>query len=739
MRWWLALAFVLIAMLTAFATAQLFSLRYESALRDEAESIAIGRAVDAGSAIEDASEDGRLDRNPADVIQRIAERRRIAVWVYTFSGGLVTPHKSLGIDERNVPNRDEALRAALGDTAVGIAPRNYTYTDEATGATIIAQPLSDPDAQAMIAYAPRSEILSLTSIVRSNLIEAAIFAVGISAAMGLLVAAFIAARLRRIAAGAAAIEAGDFERPVSSSFRDELGQLAESIDRMRLNLRDSFRRLRSDRDRLSRLLERLHEGVITVRDDLSIDYANPAAARLLGVNDLEGGEDLPEPWEDFSLRALAVGLFRPGARVAQAAREPRRGSHLRGRGNPGRAGRAQRRDRAHGHLRAGAPRARRARVRDQRRARAAHAAGRHHERRRGAAGRRQGLARGARPLPRPHRARGGAPRAGWRAPCSCSPAPRRARRCRASRPIELRAAAAGRRGRPAPRGRRRRPGGLPARPDRARPARPRRAGRREPGRERRQAHEQRRDPDRGARQRRQRGLDRGRRQRHGHPARRARARLRPLLPRRRARSGRLRARAGDRAPGSCARSAASSSSIRPRGRRHDRTRRAPGRTGRARRSDAAAAGRRRRARHRSTRSRTRCEREGFDVDSEVDGEAALVGRPRAQLRPARARRDDARALRHRRLPHAARRERRADHPAHGARRRGRPRARARARRRRLRHEAVLDGRAGEPRARAAAPPRARPRRRPAPRCASSAACVSTSRATRSGWTARSCT
>ena len=111
MRWWLALAFVLIAMLTAFATAQLFSLRYESALRDEAESIAIGRAVDAGSAIEDASEDGRLDRNPADVIQRIAERRRIAVWVYTFSGGLVTPPKSLGIDERERP---EPRRGAAG-------------------------------------------------------------------------------------------------------------------------------------------------------------------------------------------------------------------------------------------------------------------------------------------------------------------------------------------------------------------------------------------------------------------------------------------------------------------------------------------------------------------------------------------------------------------------------------------------------------------------------------------------
>jgi len=39
-----------------------------------------------------------------------------------------------------------------------------------------------------------------------------------------------------------------------------------------------------------------------------IDYANPAAERLLGVG--APGDPLPDPWSDFSLRELAARLFR---------------------------------------------------------------------------------------------------------------------------------------------------------------------------------------------------------------------------------------------------------------------------------------------------------------------------------------------------------------------------------------------------------------------------------------------
>jgi signal transduction histidine kinase len=68
------------------------------------------------------------------------------------------------------------------------------------------------------------------------------------------------------------------------------------------------------------LFEQLQEGVIAVDSGLRVEFANPAAARLLGP--LRHGEPLPDPWVEPSLRRLANGLFRPGARIAQARVSP---------------------------------------------------------------------------------------------------------------------------------------------------------------------------------------------------------------------------------------------------------------------------------------------------------------------------------------------------------------------------------------------------------------------------------
>src|SRR2546423_1171839 len=53
-----------------------------------------------------------------------------------------------------------------------------------------------------------------------------------------------------------------------------------------------------------RVLTQLPQGVVLVDSNLLIDYANPAAERLLGVG--APGDPLPDPWPDFSLRELAA-------------------------------------------------------------------------------------------------------------------------------------------------------------------------------------------------------------------------------------------------------------------------------------------------------------------------------------------------------------------------------------------------------------------------------------------------
>ncbi|HYY76074.1 MAG TPA: ATP-binding protein [Gaiellaceae bacterium] len=307
MRWWLSFAFALIAAVTAAVVAQIFSQRSEAAFRERAQALAVGNSVAAAEAVSRSVREGRLRRSLAD----IAERRRLSLYVLDEDGQLLTPEESRGFSFASVPDGREAVERVFdGERHVA------THDDGRT--IVVGLRLRAGDAGALIAYAVRPELTAEVSIVRTKIIEAALLAVLFGAAVGLLIAVLIAARLRRIAAAAAAIEGGSFDRPLHAGFRDELGSLAASIDRMRVRLRESFQALRSDRDRLHRLLARLREGVVTVDPELRVDFANPSAAQMLGVGRLREGDPLPDPWPGFPLRDIAAGLFRSDAAVAEA-------------------------------------------------------------------------------------------------------------------------------------------------------------------------------------------------------------------------------------------------------------------------------------------------------------------------------------------------------------------------------------------------------------------------------------
>jgi signal transduction histidine kinase len=58
-----------------------------------------------------------------------------------------------------------------------------------------------------------------------------------------------------------------------------------------------------------RLLTRLPQGVVVLNKRLGVEYANPAARRLLGGGNVRVGEPLRDPWPDPSLRELGASLF----------------------------------------------------------------------------------------------------------------------------------------------------------------------------------------------------------------------------------------------------------------------------------------------------------------------------------------------------------------------------------------------------------------------------------------------
>jgi PAS domain S-box-containing protein len=114
-----------------------------------------------------------------------------------------------------------------------------------------------------------------------------------------------------------------FDRPrrfsgAQRSFALALGrQCAQALGRAQLYAAES-----EGRSGLSRLIERLHEGVVSVDRDGRVEFANSRAQVMLSPASLEHGRLIPEQWEGFSLRAFVAELSTSDQSVeAQVASE----------------------------------------------------------------------------------------------------------------------------------------------------------------------------------------------------------------------------------------------------------------------------------------------------------------------------------------------------------------------------------------------------------------------------------
>ncbi len=141
---------------------------------------------------------------------------------------------------------------------------------------------------------------------RSGL-EAAGVAMLLGGGLMLAMAVLLSRRVERLDEGARAIEQGDLSHRIRSSFDDELGELATTLNSMAANLQTSFNRLEENDETLNAILDGLNEGVLATNLDGKVMFANPTARSMLSMESGEDGEDpeklqrLPNPWSDFDL------------------------------------------------------------------------------------------------------------------------------------------------------------------------------------------------------------------------------------------------------------------------------------------------------------------------------------------------------------------------------------------------------------------------------------------------------
>src|SRR3954452_13480627 len=111
MSWWLAAVFMAIATLTAALTAAVSSRQADGELRANADNIALGAAISARSAVEQAIIDGNL----TEQLPSIGARHNVALFVFSAKQRLLAQGHFKNVSWQDVPQGAAAVLTALGD------------------------------------------------------------------------------------------------------------------------------------------------------------------------------------------------------------------------------------------------------------------------------------------------------------------------------------------------------------------------------------------------------------------------------------------------------------------------------------------------------------------------------------------------------------------------------------------------------------------------------------------------
>ena len=137
-------------------------------------------------------------------------------------------------DSRTRSSRDVATDSvALGALGSGKVERARVVDANGDNANV-AVPL---DADAVVLFqAPLADSLATVRLVEQRLLLATAFALVLALVLGLTAAGMLANRLLRLETAAERIAGGDFGAPIVDRGNDEIGQLADAFDRMRVQL-----------------------------------------------------------------------------------------------------------------------------------------------------------------------------------------------------------------------------------------------------------------------------------------------------------------------------------------------------------------------------------------------------------------------------------------------------------------------------------------------------------------------
>jgi signal transduction histidine kinase/HAMP domain-containing protein len=301
-RIWLGAAFAAVGVITAASVYLLVRDSSERVLSERSTELALGRTI------------GLADRlggsqNPVELI-RGAKSPGFRAWYFDERGSLVAPAPA-----GPLLRRIESRRAAV-DTALG----GGRFQRDLRGGqvTVVAAPVFE-DARiggAVLARYSRQEVLQdAIDQLGDDSLRALAIAVVIGVLAGAVVASAIAVRVKRLAVGAEHMATGRFDAPLEVSGRDEIGDLARSLEATRTALKESFGVLTADRDKLAAIFDGLTDAVMVVDKDGRVRFSNRPAEALIDEDGMP-----PDSMRPHLRRAAETGFAaHPAMRVGDRA------------------------------------------------------------------------------------------------------------------------------------------------------------------------------------------------------------------------------------------------------------------------------------------------------------------------------------------------------------------------------------------------------------------------------------
>ncbi len=121
------------------------------------------------------------------------------------------------------------------------------------------------------------------------LLTSIIIAIIVSLVLGYMLSKTITLPIIRITDKAKSIAGGNFDKPLDVKSEDEIGQLTRTFNHMARNLKETLIEVSSEKSKIETILNYMTDGVIAFNLKGDVIHANPAAKKMLGIDEIDLG------------------------------------------------------------------------------------------------------------------------------------------------------------------------------------------------------------------------------------------------------------------------------------------------------------------------------------------------------------------------------------------------------------------------------------------------------------------